>query len=383
MKKNNYTILIGALLILFLFSGCDKPEPVFKVEKTSGSGIIALFDAYINGDEKAEVRLRDPFDLNILDAKFYRKAEIDSVVLDGEKFYGLLIQHKDPAHSKFLIYNDTLGLLLQDRDLAGSLLLKKLFIGEKEFFAVVQKFSVKTVINAEKIKIYDIKEGRGSLLFDNFTEVSSPTLFGSMTVSSKKNEPLGVSFKLYGSKASFKPVKIEYTEEGVLSDKLVKWKETLTSHMQKYTTKEETVPITEQLPKYYNTKFDLLRMYLPEKWEVKSGVEIKTLFEDKVTGTVAARKNKDISVFIFDLEKNSPVRAYIRNVTFDLLSDEFNYSLYASAPATREDILTRFVLARCENEEYLVAIRCKEAFYKNNFPLINYMINSINLNCFQ
>ncbi len=383
MTQLKYALKYGAVIILLFTTGCSKPDPVYKVDKTSGSEIISLFDAYINGDEKAESRLRDPFELNILDAKYYRKAEIDSISLDGSKYYALLLQHKDPAHSKFLIYNDTLGLLLQDRNMAGSLLLKKIFIGEKEFFSIVQKYSVKTIINAEKLKIYDIRDGRGSLLFDNFTEVSSPTLYGSLKIVSKKAEPLSVSFNLYGNTTSFKSLKIEYSDDGKLSSNLNKWKELLAAHMQKFNTKEEIIPITEQLPKYYNTKFDLLRMYLPEKWEVKNGVEIKSLFENKVTGTVASRKNKDISVFIFDLERNSPIRVYIKNIQFDLLSDEFNYSLYASAPVKDEESVTRFILARCENEEYLVALRCKEPFYKNNFPLISYMINSINLNCFQ
>ncbi len=233
------------------------------------------------------------------------------------------------------------------------------------------------------MKIYDIHDGRGTLLFDNFTDVSSPSLYGSLKIVSKKTEPLSVSFSLFGNNTVFKSLKIEYSDDGKLSSNLNKWKDLLTAHLEKFTTKEAIIPITEQLPKYYNTKFDLLRMYLPEKWEVKNGVEIKTLFEEKVSGTVASRKNKDISVFIFDLEKNSPVRVYIKDVQFDLLSDEFNYSLYASAPVKDEEVLTRFILARCENEEYLVAIRCKEAFYKNNFPLVHYMINSINLNCFQ
>ncbi len=375
--------LFCAVIPLIAFYGCGKPDPVFKVKKTSGSEIIALFDAYINGDEKAESRLRDPFELNILDAKFYRKAEIDSITLEGEKYYGLLLQHKNPLYNKFLLYNDTLGLLLHDKNLAGSLLLKKLFIGEKEFFSIIQKFSVKTIINVEKLKIYDVLHGRASVLFDNFTEVSSPSLLGIMVVNSAKSQPLSVSFKLYGSNATFKPVKIEYTEDGKLSGNLSNWKDLLAGHMKKFSTKEEIIPITDMLPKYYNTKFDLLRMYLPEKWEIKNGVEIKTLFEEKVTGTVASRKNKDISVFIFNLSKNSPVRVYIKNISFNLLSDEYSYSLYASDPVKEDDLLTQFILSRCENEEYLVAIRCKSDFYKNNYPLINYMINSINLNSFQ
>ena len=383
INKLKITSLFCSIVSLLFFCGCNKPDPVFKVKKTSGSEIIALFDAYINGDEKAESILRDPFEFNILDAKFYRKAEIDSISMDGEKYYGLLLQHKNPAYNRFLLYNDTLGLLLHDKNLSGSLLLKKIFIGDKEFFSIIQKYSVKTVINAQKLKIYDVLNGRASVLFDNFTEVSSPSFLGTMVINSAKSQPLSVSFKLYGSNSTFKPLKIEYTEDGKLSGNLAKWKDLLNDHLKKFSTKEEIIPITDMLPKYSNTKFDLLKMYLPEKWEIKNGVEIKSLFEEKVTGTVASRKSKDISVFIFNLGKNSPIRVYIKNITFNLLSDEYSYSLYASDPVKEDDQLTQFILSRCENEEYLVAIRCKSDFYKNNYPLINYMINSINLNCFQ
>lgn len=385
MKKSNLSLSLLSLffVIALLLSGCGKPAPKYEVKRVSGKEIIALIDSYINGDERAEARLRDPFEFNILDAKYYRKTEIDSMVLDGKTYFAVTLQHKNADHNKFLIYNDTLGLLLHDKNVPGSLNYKKLFVNEKEFFAILLKYSVKSIVNVEYLKIYDIKEGKASLAFENYLEVSSPSLLAKMSFNTVKGRPASLAFKLYGNKSDFKPVKINYTDQGEFSSKATKWQEFLSGYLDGFQTKEKITEISEELPKYYNTRFDLMRMYLPEKWEIKNGIEIKSLFDGKVTGTVATREKKDIQVFIFDLEKNSPVRVFIKDINFSLLSNEFNYSLYNSKLIKQEDQVIQHLLVKCENEEFLVTIKCNESFYNNNYPLIYYMINSVNLNCFQ
>lgn len=377
-----FTLLVPFVVILFI-AGCSKPAPKYESKIVSGKEIISLIDNYINGDERAEAKLKDPFEFNILDAKYYRKTEIDSLKIDGKTYFAVTMQHKNAAFNKFLIYNDTLGLLLHDKNVPGSLSYKRLFVGEKEFFAILQKFSVKSIVNVEYLKIYDIKDEKATLLFENYTEVSSPAFLGKMSFNAAKGQPATLTFKLYGNKSEFKPLKIEYNEKGEFSTKATKWQELLSSYLAGFETNEKITDITEELPKYYNTRFDLMRMYLPEKWEIKNGIEIKSLFKEKVTGTVATRAKKDIQVFIFDLEKNSPVRVYLKDINFTLLSNEFNYSLFSSKLIKQEDEVIQHLLVKCENEECLVTIKCSESFYNNNYPLVYYMINSVNLNCFQ
>ncbi|KAB2909783.1 MAG: hypothetical protein LC102_12870 [Ignavibacteriales bacterium] len=366
------------LTCAFLFNACTKPDPVYKIEKTSGKKIIALFDAYINGEERAENQLRDPFEFNILDAKYYRKAEIDSITSDGQTFYALLLQHKNSGYNKLLIYDDTLGLLLHDKNLPGSLLLKKIFINNKEFFSVVEKFSVESVVNVEKLKIYGTGKGKATLHFDNFTVVSSPSFLAEMTVSSAKNSPLTLSFSVYGNKKAFKPVKVNYSDENdSLSPNLTEWNDFITKYLKEFQFKGDVVPIAEDAPKYYNSKFDRLCIYLPGSMKTKNGVQIKSLFSNKVAGTVASDTSSGLSVYIFDLLKNSPIRVYIKDISFNLLSDEFNYSVFASEPKKSEEKITLFVLVRSEDKESLVVITCSESYYKKNYALVNYIINSV------
>lgn len=377
--KNKFILLLPLILLLW---GCGKPTPRYGSKKVTGNEIVKLLDSYINGDEKAENRLKDPFELNILDAKRYRKVEIDSLQFDGVTYFGVLLQHKQPEHNKFLIYDDTLGLLLHDKSLSGSLNYKRLTVGDKQFFSVIRKYSVKNIVNVEYLKIYDIKSNRASIAFENYTEVSSPSLLAKMNTTFSKGNPLKLNFRLWGNASVFKPVDVEYKDEDGFSTKAEKWKELLQSYVTGYQTSEKITPIAEELPKYYNTRFDLLRMYLPSKWEIKNGVEIKSLFSEKVTGTVVTREKKDITIFIFDLEGKSPVRKHIKDINFNLISDEYNYSLYDSKLIKQEAEVTQFLLSKCENEEYLVAIRCEAKFYDNNYPLIYYMINSVNVNCY-
>lgn len=379
IKQSNFIIL---LLLILLFLGCNKPTPRYDSKKLTGNEIITLIDSYINGDEKAENRLKDPFEFNILDAKRYRKVEIDSLKIDGVTFFGVLLQHKHPEFNKFLIYDDTLGLLLHDKSLSGSLNYKRVEVGNKQFFSVIQKYSVKNIVNLEYLKIYDIKSSRASIAFENYTEVSSPSLLAKMNTTFSKGNPLKLNFKLRGNASVFKPLSVEYKDDEGFLTKAEKWKDLLHSYIKGYQTSEKITPVAEELPKYYNTRFDLLRMYLPAKWEIKNGVEIKSLFSEKVTGTVVTREKKDITIFIFDLEGKSPVRKHIKDINFNLISDEYNYSLYDSKLIKKDDEVTQFLLSKCENEEYLVAIRCEAKFYDNNYPLIYYMINSVNVNCY-
>lgn len=379
IQKNRFILVLPIILLIW---GCGKPTPKYNPKKVTGHEIVTLIDSYINGDEKAENRLKDPFELNILDAKRYRKVEIDSLQIDGVTYFGVLLQHKQPENNKFLIYDDTLGLLLHDKSLTGSLNYKQVEVGTKPFFSVIQKYSVKNIVNVEYLKIYDIKSNRASIAFENYTEVSSPTLLAKMTTSFSKRNPLKLNFRLWGNTSVFKPVDVEYKDGEGFSTKAEKWRELLHSYTRGYQTSEKITPVAEELPKYYNTRFDLLRMYLPAKWEIKNGVEIKSLFEDKVTGTVVTREKKDITIFVFDLEGKSPVRKHVKDINFNLISDEYNYSLYDSKLIKKESEVTQFLLSKCENEEYLVAIRCDAKFYDNNYPLIYYMINSINVNCY-
>ncbi|MBK7868896.1 MAG: hypothetical protein IPJ75_18915 [Ignavibacteriales bacterium] len=164
----------------------------------TGNEIVKLLDSYINGDEKAENRLKDPFELNILDAKRYRKVEIDSLQFDGVTYFGVLLQHKQPENNKFLIYDDTLGLLLHDKSLSGSLNYKRLTVGDKQFFSVIRQYSVKNIVNVEYLKIYDIKSNRAAIAFENYTEVSSPSLLAKMNTTFSKGNPLKLNFRLWG-----------------------------------------------------------------------------------------------------------------------------------------------------------------------------------------
>jgi hypothetical protein len=381
LLRNSFFFLLGFLLLGIL--GCKKPSKKNESKITSGKQIVALLDAYINGDEKAEAKLKDPFDFNILDAKNYRKVEIDSLVIDEKSYYSVLLQHKMPEYNKFLIYNDTLGLILHDKNVAGSLNYKKLQVNSKKFFTIVQKYSVKNILNVESVKIYDIKQERATLALSLFTEVSSPSFLAKMNILSAIEQPLSLSFIIYGDKSTFIPVKLSYDEETGFSSKVDNWQEKITKYLNSFETKEKIKDIEEELPKYYNTKLDLLRMYLPDKWEIKNGVEITSLFEKKVNGVLITREKKDIQIFVFNLTQKSPIRKFIKDIDFKLLSGEFNYSLFQSKLLTIENDVIHYILAKCENEESLVAIKCKSEFYKNNYALIYYIMNSVNLNCYQ
>lgn len=104
----------------------------------------------------------------------YNNIFIDSIQVDKNKFYSILVENQNPIYNLFAIIDKNKKLFLKDESLNGYLNSNWKKAGSKIFAVVDESFRSKDIIQLDRISYYSIDSLGVNLVLRQFTKIKTP-----------------------------------------------------------------------------------------------------------------------------------------------------------------------------------------------------------------
>jgi len=225
MQKNIIKYIL-TFALLFLVSCKDRIEE--KPFVFNGQNFHTLVINSLSGDENSKIILEGLFTFDA-PLKTFNKIDIDSIEINNENYYTLILENQNPVYNLFAIVDKDLNLILKDESLNGYINLNFKKSGSRRFAVITEDFNSKDVIQLRRISYYSLEQYSSELVFRQFTKIKTPTKEAEQVVSVISDTAIVTNIFYPASKSSktskdifsFDIVKNKYVSTKNLFDSLV------------------------------------------------------------------------------------------------------------------------------------------------------------------
>ena len=165
-------IKIFLLASVFLILTSCKENTNDKPFEFNGQSFYKLVINTINDDENGKKILDGLFTFEA-DLASYNKIEIDSLEINNNYYYSLLLENQNPLYNLFAIVDKDMNLILKDESLNGYLNLNFKKSGSRRFAVIKEEFNSKDVIQLDRISYYSLEQYSSELVFRQFTKIKT------------------------------------------------------------------------------------------------------------------------------------------------------------------------------------------------------------------
>jgi len=215
-----------AFVIISLTSCKEKVEEIPFV--FNGQSFYNLVNNSLNGDENSKKIIDGLYTFNA-ELKTFNKIEVDSIEINNDNYYTLILENQNPVYNLFAIVDKDLNLILKDESLNGYINLNFKKSGSRRFAVITEDFNSKDVIQLRRISYYSLEQYSSELVFRQFTKIKTPTKEAEQVVSVISDTAIVTNIFYPASKSSktskdifsFDIVKNKYVSTKNLFDSLV------------------------------------------------------------------------------------------------------------------------------------------------------------------
>lgn len=172
-KNNNTLILIWLLLSIFVFPSCSKKDKIVIKEDPILKSFIAMVNRAVEGDSETNSKLSNLIDINKPILKPQKKI-IDTIRLNYDLYYYVLLQYSNPEYNRFAIYNKNFNLYLLDKSLNGEIDVQRIIKDNKVFIGIQENYLSKNVFVLQRYSLYTDFKNYISLVFRTFLSLTHP-----------------------------------------------------------------------------------------------------------------------------------------------------------------------------------------------------------------
>ncbi len=199
-----HLLKIFFFLTILILSACNK-DIKQNISPFNGSVLKTLVDQSLHGDSSSGDKLRGLFTFVAKDFSTYNNIFIDSIQVNKNKFYSILVENQNPLYNLFAIIDRNKKLYLKDESLNGYLNSNWKKSGSKIFAVVDESFRSKDVIMLDRISYYSIDSLGVSLVFRQFTKIKTPQKEADQIIVFVSDS--SIHTEIFDSSASSKPEK--------------------------------------------------------------------------------------------------------------------------------------------------------------------------------
>lgn len=199
-----HLLKIFFILFILIFSSCNK-ETKQNNSVFDGTELKKLVEQSLQGDSSNGDKLRGLFTFVAKDFSTYNNIFIDSIQVNKNKFYSILVENQNPLYNLFAIIDRNKKLYLKDESLNGYLNSNWKKSGSKIFAVVDESFRSKDVIMLDRISYYSIDSLGVSLVFRQFTKIKTPQKEADQIIVFVSDS--SIHTEIFDSSASSKPGK--------------------------------------------------------------------------------------------------------------------------------------------------------------------------------
>ncbi|GAB4297219.1 MAG: hypothetical protein Kow0098_21240 [Ignavibacteriaceae bacterium] len=162
--------LILTLTLFILIHSCTDENYLQKPDKINLGVLRSLVAKSLEKDINANRVLSVLFDEDNFPGLLVNRISVDSLSVDKNIYYIILLEFPDPRYNRFAVYNSELDLLLLDKSLNGALKFSLVDFNGVNYFKINEAFVSKDQIALNRTTLYRPDGNRIRLVFRNFTQ---------------------------------------------------------------------------------------------------------------------------------------------------------------------------------------------------------------------
>lgn len=163
--------LLNILLLSFLIFGCEQFSRKSEVKKNK-----QIFTAFIEEAVKSGDPLPGSADTTYKLSEDYNQLLIDTITVNDENFYTLLVEYSNPVKNRFAVYDTSYLPVLIDRSLNGKLTFTPFKKDGINFIIIDEAFISKNILTINRISIYRIEKDTAYPALKTLTYLKKPDI---------------------------------------------------------------------------------------------------------------------------------------------------------------------------------------------------------------
>lgn len=161
-------------MIYLLLSGCMNKE-IAPPKVLTGNGLKNLVIDCTFGSNAANDSLSGLIDLSQTDNLNYNFLKIDSIDIDSNKYFIVLIEYPNSIYNRLAVYDTLANCYLIDKSLNGFLFYEILDINKSNFIKLVERFTVKNDLVLSRLSLYKKIQNNFILVYRSYAELRTPS----------------------------------------------------------------------------------------------------------------------------------------------------------------------------------------------------------------
>ncbi len=377
VKIKLYSIII---LIALTLASCSNDD--FTNEEVNGQALKSLVRSALKGSIAANQRLSGLVDDDKIITENYNQLKIDSITLNGKKFYSVLAEYPNPKLNILAIYDSYLNFYLLDKSLNGNLAEEWKTFGSKTYLVVSEKFKSKDLLNLERTSLYALEQGKWKLTFRLFTrfeidnrvytqeikKYSSDKIETSIKSSDKDLANTGDTFLFNEGSGSF------LSNENIFS----KYIESQVKDFNWVPTNPQLGTTSGKISEPLTHKTDYI-LSITSDWKEIDDMTLTSKFHEDLYGDRFVNPKLGAVISVASIDYISSAEDYCK-YNFNVRRS-VNYVIRDSGLIEQGIYVARILEHSCNNKKYLVIFECSKNAYEQNKERLDKIINSFSIRC--
>lgn len=371
-------ILFAVIAIsAILFIGCSTND---QLNKTSLRKII---NNAIAGDVDANNKLQGMFSQKHLGRNDYNQLSIDSIIIDNQLYFSVLLEYPDPTLNLFAIYDGDLNFYLMDKSLNGYLSSEFLKVGERKFVFVQERFLTKDVLSIDRLSIYEIFDGSASLIYRGISRLGKDNIESFQTIEAITDDY--ILTKITGAQDNRINNRIDTFYLSSATKKYSSRSDLFNNYVKQEVRDYNWIIIKPQITAEFSdpkgeVKDRRYKISLDNEWgEIPRYIEDK-LVKQPLKGEKYINKSLNSSFTILSIPSGDEGEKYSPYILSETRKGD--YRVRASAVFEIGESYLQIFEHTCGANKYFLLFQCPKSIYIEKNKLFLAIINSFTVDCF-
>jgi hypothetical protein len=385
------------IVFIFILGGCIKQKNNVQTEY-NGKLLEQLVRETYSGNKTSNETLSGIHDTLLPLPSNFNKIIIDSLTIENNRFYSVLLEFEYPVYNVFAIYDSSFSLKLIDRSLNGYLSILRRVDAKRTFWEVFEDFGSKDIFKLKRYNLYYVgKDTVVKSLRTNF-ELTTPKEKLIQDIAGFADDVINT--KLYLSSNSL----LKETWDTFIWDnfnnsyksQLNIFDSVVTAILAAHKTKLFNPLIIDKISALrsvgvelsadsinaynnFNNSTDRFTLFLPEGWKALKNVMVTKQLKKGMSGTLFLSSTLGANFSVVKIGENEKAEDYF---TIGLSNEvKGNYSVrFSERISTKKNYIQCFEVS-CVNLKYLVIFECPILTYLEHKNLYEDIMNSFGVDC--
>ena len=375
---------IRLILIILIFIGalfcCSDNNS--KFEEVNGNTLKLLVDSALKGSITANQRLSGLIDADNIIKENYNQLKIDSITIDGKKFFSILAEYPNPKLNILAIYDNYLNFYLLDRSLNGNLSGEWKTFDSKIFLVVSEKFKSKDLLKIDRKSLYALQTGKWKLTFRFYTRFEIDKRVYTQEIKTFSPDKIETSIKPMDKNLTSNGDTFLFNESSgkYLSNENIFGKY-IVNQVKEFNwipTNPQLGITTVEIPKPGFNKGDYI-LSVNSDWKEIDDMTLTSKFHKDLYGDRFVNPKLGAAISVASIDYVSSAEDYCK-YNFSVRRS-VNYVIRDSGLIEQGIYVARIIEHSCNSKKYLLIFECSKNAYEQNKTQIDKLIDSFSVRC--